>query len=117
VGHDLSSTVSVFLNDGNGTFAMAGAPYPVGDERDPWWIVLGDVDGDGDVDIVVTSAYASEIHVLRNEGNGQFTVEGPLTFAPGGADASALGDLDGDGDLDLVVVSSGSGSVVVYTNQ
>jgi hypothetical protein len=117
VGHDLSSTVSVFLNDGNGTFAMAGAPYPVGDERDPWWIVLGDVDGDGDVDIVVTSAYASEIHVLRNEGNGQFTVEGPLAFAPGGADVSALGDLDGDGDLDLAVVSSGSGSVVVYTNQ
>lgn len=120
VGHDWSETVAVFFNDGGGGFATPGAPYELPKDvyTDPWWIVVGDVDGDGDLDIVVTSGFAGQFHVLRNTGHRQFTVEGPFPFGPGHPEVAALGDLDGDGDLDLIVGSSSTnGAVVIYKNR
>ncbi|MCA8963446.1 MAG: VCBS repeat-containing protein [Planctomycetes bacterium] len=55
-------------------------------------LVVGDVDGDGDDDLVGDS-------LLRNDGVGGFTME-PLPL--GQATATQLVDVDGDRDLDLV---------------
>lgn len=65
---------------------------------------LGDLDGDGDDDLVVGGD--GDDLVLRNDGNGSFTFSG-LTrhrLGSGSTSAVAIADMDGDGDLDVVTV-------------
>ena len=63
-------------------------------------VACGDLDDDGDNDLVV-SGFDSPLAVLRNDGGfGVATFTSTATFQTGGL---ALGDLDHDGRLDLVV--------------
>ena len=70
-------------------------------------LALGDVDGDGDVDIVLGKSGGQPNVLLLNQGGGTF-VEA-TGFAGGSANTRAvsLGDVDGDGDLDLLVGNGG----------
>lgn len=75
---------------------------------DPWVIKSGDMDNDGDIDIVVGSKDTSRIQLLDNDGNGNLsfqTIQNSI-----GAHTIALGDLDNDGDLDIVTGGNTSSS-------
>ena len=78
--------------------------------------ILGDVDGDGDLDLVAGNASGEANRVYINDGAGSFTEanrvyvnDGAGNFTDSGQSLGSsltqsvtLGDVDGDGDLDLV---------------
>ena len=76
---------------------------------------LGDLDGDGDLDLV-TSAWGSEAFtVLLGRGDGTFGPGSQIdTELDDGAAHISLGDLDGDGDLDLITSAWRSGAFTVF---
>ncbi|HEV7571237.1 MAG TPA: FG-GAP-like repeat-containing protein [Thermoanaerobaculia bacterium] len=64
-------------------------------------IAMGDVDSDGNVDVVV-SAYEGLIEVYRGTRDGSFTLRSTKTRAGYGGMNPLLTDLNGDGKLDLI---------------
>ena len=106
-----SSNVSVLLNTNAGTGAFQAAAT-VNAGSNPTDVKLGDVDGDGDLDLVV-GGYTRDVRL--NNGSGVFSA-GPLISS--GAYYVALADTNNDGTLDLVSGSGDSltGSVDVYLN-
>jgi len=77
-------------------------------------ITTGDVDGDGDLDLVVpaVNGTTTSVAVRLNNGNGTYTTGQELD----GARTATLADLDGDSDLDLLTSSSSGSGVLVYLN-
>lgn len=67
--------------------------------------VLADVDGDGDLDLLVNGLGVGT-RLYLNDGKAHFHWSEDSGLSPtGGATSMALGDLDGDGDLDLYVTN------------
>ncbi|MEM7384415.1 MAG: FG-GAP-like repeat-containing protein, partial [Verrucomicrobiota bacterium] len=71
-------------------------------------VAVGDVDGDGDEDFVLSGARGFATTLCLNDGKGNFTSR-PATPDVAYEDQGVLlFEADGDGDLDLYVVSGGS---------
>jgi hypothetical protein len=84
----------------------------------PSLVAAGDVDGDGDPDLIVASAIGgTAIHVLENQHQGTFVAHPPL-LVPGIADPGtfALADLDHDRRPDLVIPGQSSANVAYVRN-
>ena len=91
----------LFLNDGDALFSDSGQALgaPNAFTQD---IAFADVDGDGDLDIVIADEGDPD-RVFLNDGRGDFTDSGQVLASErlNVTNSIALGDLDGDGDLDL----------------
>lgn len=75
----------------------------------------GDIDGDGDKDLLMTGQSPQRVTKLYlNDGTGNFT-ETPTIFTNASSTVAILKDLDNDGDLDLFL--SGNSNVgAIFTN-
>jgi hypothetical protein len=103
IANGLNDAETVWLNDGTGLFAMhpISPTFGAGNSEG---IVLGDLDGDGDLDAVVANYFDEPQTVWLNDGSGGFSPHPTApNFGVGRSLDLALGDLDGDGDLDIVV--------------
>ncbi|MBT2556854.1 VCBS repeat-containing protein [Hymenobacter sp. ISL-91] len=100
-------SLSVLRNAGQGTFSGLPEFFEVGGNTpDVRGVTAGDVDGDGDLDLVTANFGRSDVTTLLNDGTGRFF---PQTIAPVGGSPYrlALADIDGDGDLDLLTANFG----------
>ncbi len=79
-------------------------------------IFLGDLDGDGDLDIFAVLSTGNAVLVYKNDGQGNFT-EQSIDDNFNGVSSIYAGDLDNDGDLDLVAASSNTGQIRWYRNE
>jgi hypothetical protein len=92
--------VLVLLNDGAGTFSVAPGEAPSTRVR-PVAIAVGDIDGNGALDIAVANNLTGSVTVLLNGGGGSFhhaddiEIERPRSVT--------LADFDKDLDADLIV--------------
>jgi hypothetical protein len=126
-----ASLVSVGLNgsnatgSGTGVFSSGQSVVVTGTSGG---VALGDVDADGDLDLVASDksvaspATNNTVSVRLNGGNARGSNSGIFS---GGYNPEvgmqpqslALGDVDGDGDLDLLATNYASGTVSVRLNQ
>jgi hypothetical protein len=83
-------------NAGNGT---VGAPSNVAGSNGSQSLAAGDVDGDGDNDLVGMTPNSAI--VLRNNGSGAFTVSQTLPLTLGAQIQAIVVDTDADRDLDI----------------
>jgi hypothetical protein len=95
----------VLINNGSGGFADSGQSLGTGNSQS---VALGDVDGDGDLDMVVANSNGEANTVWLNDGSGNFTDSGQ-SLGSSSSTSVALGDVDRDGDLDIVVANDGGG--------
>lgn len=109
-GVDRAGVARVLRNDGRGTFTSA-AEASVPATFSPSGVVAGDLDGNGQPDLVVVGSERSAdrnqrarrgITVLLNDGR-SFQAKAPRYFDGDGFGSVALGDLDGDGNVEVVL--------------
>ena len=110
-----ASSVSVRLNNGAGVFASLSAAPDAAVGYAPFKVVLGDVDNDGDLDLLTANqGNGGTVSVRLNNGAGAFSASAtaPTVVLGGNPTHLALGDLDGDGDLDFVTTNTTSASTL-----
>jgi len=113
-----SDTVGVFLQTALGAFppieSQTIASVLLQEPRD---VTRGDLDADGDLDLVVACAGLDAYVVLENLGAGVFDATGVAHGGPEFTDGPAgvaVGDVDGDGLLDVVGANEGGDSLSIF---
>lgn len=86
----------IWINDGKARFSARSRGFGPFLAHD---VVSGDLDGDGDFDVVIAAAPA--MRILRNVGGGRFDLL-PQELGDGLWFGVAVADVDGDRDLDIV---------------
>ncbi|MEK7254041.1 MAG: T9SS type A sorting domain-containing protein, partial [Bacteroidota bacterium] len=117
---DVASTNS----DGNRTVVLFGdgagglsqpVNYTPPQHNFPLAIDIGDLDGDGDLDMVTSNYSSSTYTVFENDGAGQFTAAETL-LAPEASSCAILHDRDNDGDLDITGTDEEADVILLFEN-
>jgi tetratricopeptide (TPR) repeat protein len=110
------STISVFLNNGDATFAVAaGSPLTTTSGASPSGVVIADFTNDGVGDIAVTNQGVSTLGIYVGLGLGLYASQIELS-TPAGPQAITTSDFDGNGlpDVALTAHSGTSNTVSVF---
>ena len=111
---DPYTRVTLMLGNGDGTFS-AGAEILTG-SSDLYGLKVGDVNNDGNLDIVTVHNHARAVAVTLGNGDGTFATTVVMPVLPQGGRSVGLGDLNGDGYLDIIAGSSYNHTSVLLNN-
>jgi hypothetical protein len=115
VANEGANTVSILLGNGSGGLTAQASPPSTGSSSAPRAVAIGNMNGDGDPDIVTANVDNDRVSVLPGNGNGTFGTRVDLT-AGNEPSALALGDLNGDGRTDIVAANTAANTVSVFLN-
>ncbi len=87
---------------------------PIAVPAGPGNVLIGDLNNDRKLDLVVASGQARKVLVLAGKGDGQFGAPLSQTTVPDSPGEMALGDVNGDSKLDVAVASHDSYAVVLF---
>jgi hypothetical protein len=102
--------IAVFFGHGDGTFTQSSSPNSVGSTAAS--IIPADINGDSNIDLVLTGLGQSGITILLGKGDGTFTVVAGPTQA--GEATASVADLNNDGFPDLVFGAAGASDLTVF---
>lgn len=100
----------IFINDGSGVFADESGDRVAGISGAIRGVAIGDIEGDGDLDLLLAEDFNRQPRLLVNDGTGVFSDDSAkriptMTLS---ATRAQFGDLDGDGDLDVYINNGGT---------
>lgn len=110
VGNTDDWTATILLGDGVGSFS-AGGVFTTGSFVFPTDMIAGDLDQDGDQDLVVSSE-GNSVRVLVNNGDGTFASP-VFEFIPPSVHAVAIADINNDNAPDIIAIASNSNKLSV----
>ncbi|MGD0839905.1 MAG: FG-GAP-like repeat-containing protein [Candidatus Acidiferrales bacterium] len=111
VANSTANTVSILLNNGDGTFATH-VDYPAG--TGPAAIAAADFNGDGKLDLAVADKTGNTISILLGNGDGTFNAATTLTDNGGPAAIAAGVFSNASNNEDLAVVNQTAGTVSIF---
>ena len=107
------ASVSVFINNGDGSFADK-VDYTAGDALSGTQVVnAGDMDSDGDIDIIVSNYDGKTINILWNYGDATFTAPTLVVNTDINPGQLVSADFNDDGHQDFAFASD---TLFVYLN-
>jgi hypothetical protein len=106
-------SISVLLNNGDGTFAAATNYAAVTRVHT---VDCADFDGDTDIDVVIGFYQDTRVAVYLNDGNGALTFSSYYTGSGSASQGVCAADLDGDTDIDIAVANADWGVSVLMNN-
>ncbi|MEQ9402859.1 MAG: FG-GAP-like repeat-containing protein [Cyclobacteriaceae bacterium] len=86
--------------------------------KDPWTLTGGDLDSDGDIDLVAATLLPDLLLWFPNDGSGNFTsqITIPSSFDGGSSSFLKVVDINADGAMDILAFHENSRNVVWYEN-
>ena len=115
-----SNNIQVFLNSSTpGIFQFTQQfNFPLPNADDPDVVAVGDMDGDGKPDIVVSTVLSPRLYVFLNTSTpGSISFANPAVFPQGNyCQGMTVGDINGDGKPEIVVANVADGNISVYGN-
>jgi hypothetical protein len=107
-GYFSPAGVTILLGQGDGGFRAAPRHYIPNANGQSLSVAVGDLNGDGILDLVTSAGYggSGSLTVFLGKGDGAF-LAAQTNAAPDYPQSVVLADLNGDGKLDLIVVNSG----------
>jgi hypothetical protein len=106
------NNVALLLGNGNGTFQLPtnSTYFPVG--TSPNALIVGDINGDGRLDLATANGKSNDVSLLLGNGNGTF--QSQLRFPVGSSSlALTVGDFNIDGNADLAVVNNNAANLAI----
>lgn len=116
---DIRRTNVLFENNGSNIYSSNAAAHGLASNAQDWTGSFGDIDNDGDFDLLLTGHEAGNTNrILLNDGSGNFTsntAQPTISFSGSNAYESHMEDFDNDGFIDIWM-SGSSNYHTLYRN-
>jgi predicted nucleotidyltransferase len=109
----------LYVNDSTGNYTLiSGTPF---DNVDYSSVAFADIDGDSDLDVLITGNIIPGFYVSKlylNDGSGNYSLISGTPFEEVWHSSVAFADIDGDNDIDVLITGSLFSSCIskLYTN-